>query len=83
MFGKGNLQWSWDPPGIKSGPSIQIIVYHPKGGRSEPKWFKPNLWDNPEAYAFYKEGDHVNTQILLFNEKDQEAYFIISNRRYK
>ena len=96
MFGKGNLNWHWDPPGVTIGPSRQIIVYHPKGGRREPKWFTPNLWDDPEAYAFHKEGDRVNTQttryhkkaneqeitqVLLYNEKDQEAYFIISNRR--
>lgn len=96
MFGKGNLNWHWDPPGVTIGPSLQIIVYHPKGGRREPKWFTPNLWDDPEVYVFHKEGDHVNTQtigydkkaneqedtlVLLYNEKDQEAYFIISNRR--
>jgi hypothetical protein len=73
-----------------------VIVYHPKGGRREPKWFKTNQWDEFEVYAFVKVGDCVNAQaikyikkgneqeithVLLYNEKDQEAYFIISNRR--
>ena len=94
--GNGRLDWNWDPPGSTYTRGISIIVYHPKGGRREPKWFTPNLWDNPETYVFHKEGDHVNTQtigydkkaneqedtlVLLYNEKDQEAYFIISNRR--
>jgi hypothetical protein len=96
MYGKGNLHWCWDPPGSVYTRFISMIVYHPEGGRREPKWFKPNQWDNPEVYAFQKVGDCVNaqaikyikkgneqeiTQVLLYNEKDQEAYFIISNLR--
>ena len=96
-YGNGRLGWNWDPPGGAYRRGIQIIVYHPKGGRREPTWwFTPNLWDDSEAYAFQKVGDQVNaqaveyhrkaydqenTQVLLYNEKDQEAYFIISNRR--
>lgn len=95
MYVKGKLHWYWDPPGV-TRHGFQLIVYHLKGGRREPKWFTPNLWDNPETYVFHKEGDLVNTQtieynkkaneqkntqVLLYNEKDQEAYFIISNRR--
>jgi hypothetical protein len=65
----------------------------------EPVWFKPGLWDNPEAYAFYKIGDLVNIQafehdgrnlggrvimqVLLYNEKEGEAYFIVSSRENK
>ena len=96
MYGKGDLHWNWDPPDSAYTRGISMIVYHPKGGRREPKWFTPNLLDDPEAYAFRKVGDHentetikyykkaneqVDTQVLLYNEKDQEAYFIISNRR--
>lgn len=96
MFGKGHLNWNWGPPGSAHAGGIAIIVYHPKGGRREPKWFTPNLWDDPDMYAFRKVGDHentetmgyhkkaneqVDTQVLLYNEKEQEAYFIISNRR--
>jgi hypothetical protein len=62
----------------------------------EPAWFKPGIWDNPETYSFYKVGDLINTQIfeckdqdldgretiqvLLYNEKEGEAYFIVSGR---
>jgi hypothetical protein len=65
----------------------------------EPVWFKLGLWDNPEAYAFYKVGDLVNIQaferdgrnlggrvtmqVLLYNEKEGEAYFIVSSRENK
>jgi hypothetical protein len=64
-------------------------------GPHEPAWFKPGLWDNFEAYAFHKEGNLVNIQVferdgqdlggrvtiqvLLYNEKEGEAYFIISS----
>jgi hypothetical protein len=95
-YGKGILDWNWDPPGRTYTRGGSVIVYHPKGGRREPKWFKPNQWDAPEVYAFQKVGDYVNAQattyfkkaneqeiiqVLLYNEKDQEAYFIISNWR--
>ena len=65
----------------------------------EPAWFKPGMWKNPEAYGFYKIGDLINTQIfeqdghhsdgretiqvLLYNEKESEAYFIVSSRENK
>lgn len=61
----------------------------------EPAWFKPGLWDNPEAYGFHKVGNLVNiqalerdrqksrgrvtTQVLLYNEKQGEAYFVVSS----
>jgi len=92
----GDIKWYWDPPGGTYTRGGSVIVYHPEGGRREPNWFKPNLQDDPEVYAFQKVGDHVNaqavtyfkkaneqeiTQVLLYNEKDQEAYFIISNWR--
>ncbi|UCE46372.1 MAG: hypothetical protein JSW47_12210 [Phycisphaerales bacterium] len=65
----------------------------------EPKWFKPGRWKNPEAYTFYKVGDLVNIQafeydgrslggrvtieVLLYNEKEGEAYFIVSSHENK
>ena len=65
----------------------------------EPKWFKPGRWKNPEAYAFYKVGDFVNFQVLehdgrisggrvtikvlLYNEKEGEAYLIVSSYENK
>ncbi len=74
----GRLRWDWDPPGGVTRRRISMIVYHPNGPR-KPAWFSPDLWDNPEAYAFRKVDDHVNTKVLLYNEKEGEAYFIVSS----
>lgn len=74
------------------GSGVTIILYH-QDGRREPEWFKLKLWDNPEAYVFRKIGnqvniqtmedmkayDRINTQVLLYNEKEDEAYFIVSS----
>lgn len=90
----GNLSWRWDrdePSGIvRYGSSMNC--YDSKG---EPRWFRPDMWDDPEAYAFDKVGNLINTQIfeqdghhsdgrvttqvLLYNEKEGEAYFIVSS----
>jgi hypothetical protein len=96
-YKKGVLDWGWGRTGpielkiAKYGYSLTL--YSHSGGRREPAWFKPGLWDNPETYAFYKVGDlvniqaldhdgkpygPVNIQVLLYNEKEGEAYFIIS-----
>jgi hypothetical protein len=61
----------------------------------EPAWFKPGRWENPEAYGFFEAGNLVNTQalksdwrnlggrlttkLLLYNEKEGEAYFVVSS----
>ncbi|MHC4203175.1 MAG: hypothetical protein ACYSTT_00880 [Planctomycetota bacterium] len=86
----GSIFWRWDHPDGRYGSAI-ICYDHTR----EPSWFKPGLWDNPEAYAFYKVGHLINiqaferdkwnlggrvtTQVLLYNEKEGEAYFIISS----
>ena len=52
-------------------------------------------WENPEAYGFFEAGNLVNTQalksdwrnlggrvtikLLLYNEKEGEAYFVVSS----
>ena len=101
----GGLYWGWGR--VEAGPLvIPEALAIPKYGRamslydpgSEPAWFRPELWDNPEAYGLYKIGDLVNTeayerymekssklkgrkiiQVLLYNEKEGEAYFIASS----
>jgi hypothetical protein len=86
----GSIYWRWDQPDGRHGSSI-ICYDHTK----EPSWFRPGLWDNPEAYVFHKVGNLVNiqvferdgyhsggrvtTQVLLYNDKESEAYFIISS----
>jgi hypothetical protein len=93
-YRNGFLEWGWDrdgPLGIsKVGHSITI--YAPENSR--PDWFKLEFWINPETYAFYKLGDLVNieafnrdkisdgrviTDVMLYNEKEGEAYFIASS----
>jgi hypothetical protein len=83
------LWWSWD----QDGP-LGMITY--KGSAicydhtHEPAWFRPGLWDNPEAYVFEKVGDLLNAEafkssngptdmrVLLYNEKEAEAYFVVT-----
>ena len=104
-YENGTLSWGWDR--VDTGPLVipeELAI--PKYGCSmslydsgrEPVWFRPELWDNPEAYGLYKIGDLVNTevferdkeksrepkgrttiQVLLYNEKEGEAYFIASS----
>ena len=91
-YSHGNLSWYWGEQNVlgmrvyRYGNSIPCYDY-----TREPRWFRPERWDNPEAYAFSKEGNLVNTecfdsdknssgpvshQVLLYNEKEGEAYFI-------
>ena len=99
-YKKGVLEWGWGRTGPielespKYGYSLPLY-YKSWSGPHEPVWFKPGLWDNPEAYAFYKVGDMVNIQalerdwqnlsgpvtiqVLLYNEKEGQVYFVISS----
>jgi hypothetical protein len=89
-YNNGYLEWAWDTWQGFSMNGGDIIVY---GSRRGARWFRPELWDKPEVYVFEKVGDRVNTQIfdyepkvhdrhdtqvLLYNEKEGEAYFILS-----
>ena len=85
----GNLSWQWNCDGFLGiGPTSEMSCYD---HTHEPSWFKLGLWDNPETYAFWKEGDLVNVErfekdssgpteikVLLYNEKEAEAYFIVT-----
>jgi hypothetical protein len=78
----------------KYGISLPLYEYGDRP--HDPSWFRPGQWNNPEAYGFYKVGDLVNTQaieqdaqdlggretiqVLLYNEEEEEAYFIVSDR---
>ena len=86
-YRNGNLVWEWD-----QGYSETAIIYK---GWTKPGWFRPELSENSEVYAFVKIGDQVNIQlfdykqkaydkeymkILIYNPKKGQAYFIASKR---
>ena len=72
-----------------------LTLYELGGRPRSPSWFRPEQWGNHEAYSFYKVGNLINTQaferdgrstgrreitqVLLYNEKESEAYFIVSS----
>jgi hypothetical protein len=88
-YKNGDIWWSWDqegPFGIIIHNTNAICYDH----THEPGWFKPGQWDNPEAYVFEKVGNFINAEaykskypgpmdqrVLLYNENESEAYFII------
>ena len=88
-YQNGDLWWQWSRDGLLgTGPITAMACYD---HTQEPAWFRPGQWADPEAYAFRKEGDIVNTetfekhstgpthmQILLYNEKEAEAYFVVT-----
>jgi hypothetical protein len=81
-YENGCLFWAWDTWRGFSMNGVTISVYGSAGTRREPAWFRPELWKNPEAYAFRKEvGSQRITKVLLYNEKEGEAYFIVSQLR--
>jgi hypothetical protein len=101
-YENGRLHWGWDRETYMGKAKIRHSM--PLYGDvwelpREPAWFKPGLWDNPEAYGFVKVGNLVNIQaiesewhnlggrvtikVLLYNEKEGEAYFIVSSRENK
>ena len=88
----GSLDWYWDRDGplLGIGTHGSSMLCYNRSDR-KPDWFKPGLWDNPETYAFWKEGDLVNIEtfdkkssgpveirLLLYNENDAEAYFVVT-----
>ena len=89
-YKNGHLCWTWDRgEGNYGFPKYNSSMICYKYTR-EPGWFGPSLWENPEAYAFCKEGSLVNTQtfgkyssgpneirVLLHNENEAEAYYVV------
>lgn len=87
----GHLRWNWDRGsgllGLSKYSSGIPCYYHTR----EPRWFRPGQWNAPEAYAFWKKGNLVNTEtfekesygptnikILLYNDNEAEAYFVVT-----
>ena len=93
-YENGCLSWYWDrdgPLGMGRYGSTMICYQSTR----KPGWFRPGLWDNPEAYAFWKEGDLVNIEgfdedssgpveirVLLYNENEGQAYFVMESSEH-
>ena len=89
-YRNGYIWWTWDregPFGLIFPNTAAICYDH----THEPNWFKPGLWDNPDAYALLKKGNLMNseafkskskgpkeTRVLLYNQNEAEAYFVVS-----
>jgi len=87
-YKNGHLSWQWNRDGLfGTGPGSGIQCY---GAHTrEPDWFRPGGWPDPEAHAFWKEGNFVNVEaidkhsgptnikVLLYNEKAAESYFYV------
>jgi hypothetical protein len=71
------LYWEWD-----SQHSHWLSVYDPRQKRAfwwqrKPRWFTPDRWDEPQAYALVDRGKNWSTQVLLYNAELGQAYFIV------
>ncbi len=71
------LYWEWD-----STRSHSLSVYGPGQGRPwwwqrKPRWFTLDRWDNPQAYVFKDNSKNWSIQVLLYNDKLGQAYFIV------
>lgn len=79
-YKNGYLSWAWDTWNGYSLNGATVIVYHPDDPPG-PSWFRLELWENPEVYARCEkvDGQIANTKVLIFNEKEGEAYFIVES----
>ncbi|MBN2182110.1 MAG: hypothetical protein JW715_09365 [Sedimentisphaerales bacterium] len=66
----GFLEWEWDP---KHSLSLPVYAHW---GAFEPLWFRPEKLGPTESYAYDKEEGQTNVQVLLYNQKKGQAYFI-------
>jgi len=79
-YEKGYLEWAWDTwQGFSMG-GVSILIYDTGRRQREPKWFEPQLWNQPEAYVHEeKTRDGTKSKVLLYSERRGEAYFIAQN----
>src|SRR4030042_1424503 len=68
-YNNGNLSWGWDRDGFLGIANYGSSMICYKQSARKPGWFRPGLWDNPEAYAFCKECDLGN--IETFGKKSR------------
>ena len=90
-YENGRLHWKWDRGSGLLGLSKYSSGIPCYDHTVEPRWFKPGQWDEPNTYAFWRKGDLLNIEtiekessgptnikVLLYNENDAEAYFIVT-----
>jgi hypothetical protein len=65
----GTLHFEWSPT------SWHGLAVYPSG-KGKPGWFTPDLWQDPEAYAYEERAQKATTYVLLYNEPIGEAYFL-------
>jgi len=65
----GELHFEWSPS------SWSGLAVYPSGER-KPAWFTPELWRDPDAYAYEERGKQLTTCVLLYNRQAGEAYFL-------
>ncbi len=75
--GQKGLYWEWD-----SRRSHTMFVYssgesRPWWWQRKPRWFTPNRWDNLQGYVFRDKSENWSVQVLLYDQKLGQAYFIV------
>jgi len=86
----GRLRWGWGRPGgllnLSKAYSGMPCYDHTR----EPAWFKLGKVKNPEAYAYWREGYLINTEmfgkksqgsteirVLIYDKDESEAYYVV------
>ncbi len=64
----------------KDYDSMCILVY--EYNQKQAQWFQPESWRNPDCYCYITTINYQNDfRILLFNKKENKAYFYIERSR--
>jgi hypothetical protein len=71
----GGLHFEWSPR------SWSELAIYPSGMR-KPAWFTPDLWHDPDAYAYEERAKQLTTWVLLYNQQIGEAYFLVTSSDY-
>ena len=72
------LNWEWeDWDYTKSDEDHHVMGFSIYALVRKPSWYDLPTWENPEAYAFMKEGNNeADIKVLIYNNKLGQAYFI-------
>ena len=72
------LSWDWEDWDYTKTDEVRGVSFSMYALVRKPLWYDLPTWENPEAYAFTKEdnNDIEDIQVLLYNSKLGQAYFI-------